>query len=120
MNSMVITQQKLFGLLELNDEGTVVYSRINGGDDVHGFASDIKGLNFYTEVAPFKNIRKFQQCLDNFRRGSEQAETISFICEYDDGPVPVRVLMARIRERAGNDATKSILVHIRKAVMSNE
>jgi hypothetical protein len=116
MNSTVITQQKLFGLLELDAEGKIIYSRIESGEDMRNFADDIKGLNFYTEVAPFKNVGEFQRCLDAFRQSSQQAQTIGFTCEYDDGPVQVRVLMARIRGHSEYDSAKSMLVHIRKTI----
>jgi hypothetical protein len=40
---------------------------------------------------------------------------MDFTCDYEDGPLLVRVLFARIRERSETDVTKSILVHIRRA-----
>ena len=114
MSLTIATRQKLFGLLELDVEGRVLYSRIDSGTDARNFEGDIRGLNFFTEVAPFENTGELQQHVDDFRLGSQQANTISFTCQYGDGPVQVRVLMARIRERSENDHTKSILVHIRK------
>jgi len=110
-------REKLFGLLELDTDGTVLYSRIDNGENVRDLnASGIRGLNFYTEVAPFKNAKEFQECLEDFQLSHQQASTIDFICQYEDGPLKVRVLMARIREYSGPNTTKSILVHFRKAL----
>jgi hypothetical protein len=115
MSASGIVEQKFFGLVELGADGTVLYSRIET-DGVRPFpATNITGRNFYSEVAPFRNVGEFQERLDSFTRGSQQADSISFICQYGDGPVRVKVLLARIRERSADAVTKSILVHIRKA-----
>jgi hypothetical protein len=72
------------------------------------------GRNFFSEVAPFKNVEEFRRCLDNFRGSSQQTNIMRFTCHYDDGPLDVRLLLARISERSEHDATKAILIHIRK------
>lgn len=114
MSASVIASQKFFGLLELDADGTVLYSRIEREADRHFPAPDITGRNFYSEVAPFRNVEEFHRCLDNFTRSSQPANSIPFTCQYEDGPVLVKVLLARVRERSARDTTKSILVHIRK------
>ena len=115
MSSMILSQQKLFGLLELDAAGTVLYSRLEGDGNLDGSAADVAGHNFYSEVAPFMNVEEFHQRLDTFNRSSEQAKSFVFNCDYEDGAVPVRVLLARIRERTNGDHIKSLLVHIKKA-----
>ena len=115
MSSLVHSQQKLFGLLELDEAGTVLYSRLESDNKLEGPALNVAGLNFFSEVAPFLNVEEFHQCLDSFNRSSEQANSFVFNCDYEDGAVPVRVLLARIRERANDYRTKSLLVHIKKA-----
>jgi hypothetical protein len=108
--------RKLFGLVEVDSAGTVLYTRIEpDGETRPGPAPDYTGRNFYTEVAPFRNVAEFRNRLDDFSRGSQPAHTLDFTCDYEDGPLLVRVLLARIRERSQSDVTKSILVHIRRA-----
>ena len=106
--------QKLFGLIELDQAGIVLYTRFEG-DAAALAARDFAGRNFYTEVAPFRNVGEFRELLDDFRKGPLPADSMDFTCDYEDGPLAVRVLLARIRERTERDATKSILVHIRRA-----
>lgn len=116
MRQFGLDTQKLFGLIELDPAGTVLYSRIEGdGVGTGSRGPDVTGRNFYTEVASFKNVGEFRKQLDSFNRSSQPASSIDFTCDYEDGPVSVRVLLARIRERSQDDTTKSILVHIRKA-----
>jgi hypothetical protein len=109
-------KRKLFGLVELDSAGTVLYTRYEAdGAAPFGVAPDYTGRNFYTEVAPFRNVAEFKDLCDNFSRGSQPAHSTDFTCDYEDGPVYVRVLLARIRERSQSDASRSILVHIRRA-----
>jgi hypothetical protein len=107
--------QKLYGLIELDEAGTVLYARFEGDGAAAFAARDVTGRNFYTEVAPFTNVGEFRRLLESFSKGSQPAHSTDFTCEYADGPLPVRVLLARIRERSERDATKSVLVHIRGA-----
>ena len=93
----------------------MLYSRIETEGGSGCAPSDVTGHNFYSEVAPFLNVQEFHQRLDTFDRGGEQANSFVFNCDYEDGPVPVQVLLARIRGRSADEVTKSILVHIRKA-----
>lgn len=103
--------RKLYGLIELDAAGTVLYTRF----EADSATQNCMGLNFYTEVVPFRNVVEFKDLLDDFRRGPMPAHSTDFTCDYEDGPVYVRVLLARIRERSQADTTKSILVHIRRA-----
>lgn len=107
---------KLFGLVELDAAGKVLYGRFEpDASPSFGDAPEYTGLNFYTEVATFRNVAEFREQLERFSRGSQPALSFDFICDYEDGPVPARVLLARIRERSQTDETKSVLVHIRRA-----
>ena len=115
MSSVILSQKKLFGLLELDAAGTVLYSRLEGDSNARGSAADVAGHNFFSEVAPFTNVEEFHLRLDAFDRSAEHALSFAFICNYEDGPAPVRVLLARIREQSDGGRTKSLLVHIKKA-----
>jgi len=115
MSRSILSRQKLFGLLELDEAGTVLYSRVGAEGDPDGSPSDVRGHNFYSEVASFLNVEEFHQRLDTFDRGGEHASSFIFNCDYEDGAVPVRVLLARIRQRTNADHPRSLLVHIKKA-----
>ena len=113
MSTATQIHDKFFGLVELDPAGKVLYSRIecDGGG---ASRPDVTGRNFYTEVAPFRNMGEFQLRLDSFNRSAQPTDSIRFTCDYEDGPLGVKVLLARIRERSELGVTKSILVHIRK------
>jgi hypothetical protein len=110
VNDLNSIHPQLLGLLELDPAGTVLYARLER--DVR---RDMSGMNFFSEVAPFKNVEEFRRRLEEFSKGKEQANSFNFTCDFEDDTVPVRVLVARIRERSNSERTKSILVHIRQA-----
>ena len=109
-----VSAHKLFGLVELDAAGTVLYTRFEDGGDGAANPPDFTGRNFYTEVAPFRNVGELRRQLDSFSKGTQPAFSMDFTCDYEDGPLPVRILLARIRERSERDVTKSVLVHIRR------
>ena len=106
--------RRLYGLVELDQAGTVLYTRFEGDGAAALPERDCAGRNFYTEVVPFRNAGELRQKLEAFSKGSLPALSMDFVCDYEDGPVAVRILLARIRERAERDETKSVLVHIRR------
>jgi hypothetical protein len=111
MSVSPLTGEALLGLFELDEAGTVLYSRI----EPDGAGPDISGRNFYDEVALFENVAEFRRRVTEFTRGASPAESFKFDCRCEGFIRPVKVLLARIRERVDHARTKSVLVHIRKA-----
>ena len=114
MTTLPVATGNFLGLIELDHAGTVLYSHLDG--DASRGASDegIRGSNYYTEVAPFANVADFRERLSRFAAGGNSAECFVFDCRCHDGRiVPVRVLLARMRRRAG-DGSESLLVHLKK------
>jgi photoactive yellow protein len=116
MSSFSVAPQKLFGLLELDQRGTVIFSKLEG-DEKLARTTDVVGRNFFSEVAPFLNVAEFRQRFDSFDNNSEPSNSFMFDCDYEDGAVPVRVLLARLREDA--KYAGSVLVYIKKADVAN-
>ncbi len=115
MNVSLVTEKKLLGLFELDPAGTVLYSRVELEGAPDGAEPDIDGRNFYEEVVPFGNVEEFRRRVTQFTQGPSPADSFHFDCQYAEGALPVRVLLARIREQSSNSRTKSVLVHIRKS-----
>lgn len=109
------TQQKLFGMFELDASNTVLYSRVER--DGRGDASpapDLSGSVLFEVAAPFSNAAELRQLVNHFRSNGAQSDSFDFTCQYEDGPVTVRVLLARVREHTDQHSTKSVLIHIRQ------
>lgn len=56
MSTSAFANQRFFGLLELDALGLVLYSRLEKDGRADTSAVDITGRNFFSEVAPFKNV----------------------------------------------------------------
>ena len=114
MNTMSAANNNFLGLIELDAAGTVLYSRLDG-EGGRAASSEIRGSNFYTEFAPFENVEEFRRRLARFAQTESPAESFTFDCRCHGGEVvTVRVLLARMRQRADGSPTESVLVHIRK------
>ncbi len=120
MSASMLTAQEVLGLFELDDAGKVLYHRSDSSDTSPGTSPgrlpDLTGHNFYDEVARFDNVEEFRRAVTDFTRGEKAADSFEFHCHYDGSNHPVRVLLARIRERVNRHNTKSVLVHIRRGV----
>ena len=112
MSSLILATQKLFGLLELDPLGTVIFSKLEGDEKSAGVVN-VVGQNFFSEVATFLNIAEFRQRFETFGNNPEPSSSFMFNCDYEDGAVPVKVLLARLREDTGYPG--SVLVYIKKA-----
>ena len=112
MSSLILTTQKLFGLLELDPCGTVIFSKLEGDEKLAGVV-DVVGRNFFSEVATFLNVAEFREHFETFDSNPEPSSSFMFNCDYEDGAVPVKVLLARLRE--DRKYPGSVLVFIKKA-----
>lgn len=113
MSVSLLTAQELLGLFELDAAGKVLYYRMDPAGEPGCTSPDMAGHDFYDEVAPFENVEEFRSCVTEFTRGAKAADSFYFDCHYEGFNYPVRVLLARIRERVNQNNTKSVLVHIR-------
>ena len=112
MSSLILATQRLFGLLELDRCGTVIFSKLEGDEKLAGVV-DVVGRNFFSEVATFLNVADFRQRFETFDNNREPSSSFMFNCDYGDGAVPVKVLLARLREDTKYPG--SVLVYIKKA-----
>jgi hypothetical protein len=113
MSSLILGPRKLFGLLELDLQGTVIFSKLEG-DEKLAKAAEVVGRNFFSEVATFLNVSEFRQHFETFDNYPHSgSSSFMFNCDYEDGTVPVKVFLARLREDTKYPV--SVLVYIKKA-----
>jgi hypothetical protein len=116
--SLTPLTRTLFGLFELNEAGTVLYSRIESAEGKRESTVDLTGRNFFKEVEPFANGEEMRVKIATFTSGTKIADSFRSTFHLDNGPVPVKILLARIRERSNGNGTKSVMVHIKKVTDS--
>lgn len=109
-NTEMITEVP-FGLVELDDVGTVLYYNRDGGAP----AQEMVGRNFYTDVAPVADAQEFRNTLAAFRRAHAPSHSFNFTFHTADANLPTRILLARIHEKSEAGGRGSLLVQIKKA-----
>lgn len=115
MSTSLTLRQPPLGLFELDAEGTILYYRMEpGGQSVGG--AEFAGRHFYEEVAAFDNASELRRRAEVFLRGDGHADSFDFICQTGGEATPVRVLLARVRERSDQGRKKAVLLlHLRSA-----
>ncbi|HYY97308.1 MAG TPA: hypothetical protein VE642_01890 [Pyrinomonadaceae bacterium] len=114
MSTSLNTTQLAFGLFVLDAEGIVLYHRAEPGgrpDDT----TELTGRNFCDYVATFDNADELRRRVEGFLRGGGHAESFDFTCHAGGEATTVKVLLARVRERADYGSTKAVLLHLRGA-----
>ena len=115
MSTSLNTTSTPLGLYELDAEGTVLYHRMESGGQPAASGAELAGRNFYDEVAAFDNAGELRRRVEDFLRGGSHADSFDFTCRAGGEALPVRVLLARVRERSDLGRTKAVLLHLRCA-----
>lgn len=105
-----------YGLLELDEAGTVIYYRSEDRGLFKRPESELVGRNFFTDIEAVAQAREFQERIKEFRRSRLPAHSFTFAFTLKNRPLPVRVLLARVHERpnaGGVASVESLYVHIR-------
>jgi hypothetical protein len=112
--SAVLNQAKILGLFELDEFGSVLYSRVQYEDGRYLLGTDLTGRDFFDVVAPIQCVDELRRKINSFRSGTGIADGFRLLIRSDDDNFSVRVLLARIRDRSNSARTKSVMVHIKK------
>jgi hypothetical protein len=113
MSVKTVAQAESLGIFELDDNGTVIYSNFEEGNNRVGAEQDINGRDFFNEVLGFTNVAELQRRLEAFKAEAIPARSFDFVCHFQQQSVPIKVLLARLCDRPDGQPT-SILVHLRR------
>lgn len=113
MNGVHVKQEELFGLFELDELGTVLYTRIEPESGDSAPASDLIGKDFFSEIGESASTLELRAKFANFTRGTGIADSFLLTYRQNGDTLPVKVLFARICEKQNPAQTKSIMVHFK-------
>lgn len=105
-----------YGLLELDEAGTVIYYRSESKGLFARPEAEIIGRNFFTDITVVAEAKEFQQQIKEFRRSHIPAHSFTVTFTLKHRSIPVRILLARIHERtigAGLTSSESLYILIR-------
>ena len=104
----------VFGLYELSDDGTVLYSRARTEGNLTEPAREIIGQDFFHDIARFQNMNDLRSHFRRFITGSQPADTFLFDCLYDSEVVRTKVFLTRAYEVDTDHAGGIVIMDIRK------
>ena len=113
MDSKTLIDHLPFGLIELDEAGTVIYYKAKNDGVSTDSETEIVGRNFFTDIRPIAEAREFQDHIKSFKQGHAPAVNFNFTFGSEHAWLPVRVLLARINEQSELGGVESILVHIK-------
>jgi|SRR5215203_5626971 len=104
------------GLFELNNDGTVLYSRFRKNNQLLNTNSEMVGHNFFEDIAGFENVRDLRRIFNNFVRSNKFTDNFIFECRFSEEVVPVRVMMVRAFENSFPNPADIVILDIRNEV----
>lgn len=104
-----------FGLYELSDDGTVLYSRSRNDNGLRDPEPEMVGRDFFYEIAPFENVGDLRQHFRRFITGDRSVDTFVFDCLLDHEIVRTKIFMTRARETDPDRSGDIVILDIRRA-----
>ena len=110
-----LTSTNSSGLFELNNEGTVLYSRFRLNNRLVNSDPELVGQDFFEEIAGFENAKELRRIFNNFVKGNQFTDNFVFDCRFAEKTVPVRVMMVRAFENNYPNHADIVILDIRNS-----
>jgi hypothetical protein len=107
---------EVFGLYELTNDGTVLYSRPRAADGLHAAEQERVGRDFFREIMKCTNNEDLRRHFRRFITGDQSVDTFVFDCMFEQQIVRAKVFMTRARENDQAHAGEIVIMDIRRAV----
>lgn len=105
--------EQVYWLFELEDDGTVIYSRpaVLKAEGTRTVA--MEGQNFFEEPLGFEDIARYRQNFQSFIKSNRAAATFTWRCSAAGGSRDARVQMTRAYQTGTFPPTGVVMVEIR-------
>ena len=100
---------KVLWVFELEDDGTVIYSRPHLFDAI----DELEGHNFFDKGLGFEDITKCRHHFQSFIKSNKAAASFVWRCSSSAGSVDTKVLMTRAFQTGSYPPTGVVLMEIR-------
>jgi photoactive yellow protein len=102
-----------FGLLELDEQGTVVHYSPATQWKRRGRDSDnIIGRNFFDDVIPVLPVKEFKERFLRFMALGDSVQRFTIRCPFEQRDIRVQIILARITERTERNSERLALVRL--------
>lgn len=105
----------VFGLYELSDEGTILYSRPRGQHGLDQPTAGIVGRDFFLDIVGCKNKDDLRRHFRNFITDGRPVDAFLFDCLYERQIIRTKIFMTRAFETDDERANGIVIMDIRQA-----
>lgn len=106
---------KVFGLYELANDGTILYSRPRSTAGLDDAEPRIVGRDFFGEMFPCQNMEDLRRHFKRFIKGDQSVDTFVFDCVFEREIVRAKIFMTRAHENDRDHAGEIVIMDIRQA-----
>ena len=106
----------VFGLYELSNDGTILYTRARTMEGLSEPRSGIIGRDFFRDIGGCENIEDLRHHFRRFIMGDQPVDIFNFDCKLEREVVRAKVCMTRAYEHDHDHAGGIVIMDIRQAV----
>jgi hypothetical protein len=106
---------EVFGLYELADDGTILYSRPRVGDGFNDAQREVVGQDFFRDVFPCRNIDDLRRHFRRFITEAKPVDTFVFDGLFEEEIVRAEISMTRAYEHDQDHGGGIVIMDIRRA-----
>jgi hypothetical protein len=116
METVSSTKAGVFGLYELSNDGTVLYSRNRRDNQSIDAGDPVVGRDFFYEIFNCKNMEDLRRHFRRFITGDRSADSFIFDCFFEREVIRAKINMTRAYENDQNHSNGIVILDIREAV----
>ena len=106
---------EVFGLYELADDGTILYSRPRGNDGLHQPKPEVVGQDFFRDIVGCQNKEDLRRHFRQFIRGDRSVDAFLFDCLFESQVIRTKIFMTRAYEADEVSGNEIVILDIRRA-----
>ena len=105
----------LFGLYELSDNGTILYSRPRGVDGLHQSTPETVGRDFFYDIIDRENREDLRRHFRRFLRNRRSFDAFFYYYRLEREVVPTKIYFTRASETDDDRPKEIVIMDIRQA-----
>jgi len=107
--------EQLFGIYELDNFGTVLYSRRRSDEtEPPTVGSTMVGHNFFEKIGQNEDVEELRRHFKSFLSSQRPVESFIFEGKFNDTSIKARVLMTRGHETVNDSASSIVIMDIKQ------
>lgn len=107
---------QVFGLYELSNDGTILYSRSRTENGLRQPSAEFIGRDFFRDIARCENIEDLRRHFRGFIFSDRPVDNFDFVYVEGSEAIPAKVFLTRAHETDQDHEGEIVIMDIRRAV----